>query len=49
MDRLLDEERAQEEADNRVETLKSKFEAIRRRKEAARLQKEKKVAGKGKS
>jgi len=33
MDRILDEERAQEEADDRVKSLKSRLEAIKRQRE----------------
>ncbi|KAF8339858.1 uncharacterized protein EI90DRAFT_3117610 [Cantharellus anzutake] len=41
MDRLLDEERAQEEADARVNALKARMEAIRQKREAIRAQKQK--------
>ncbi|TFK50075.1 hypothetical protein OE88DRAFT_317578 [Heliocybe sulcata] len=39
MDRLLDEERAQEEADEKVNALKTRLEAIRKRREAAKAAK----------
>ena len=41
MDRLLDEERAQEEADMRVTALKSRLDALRKKREAARFAKAK--------
>lgn len=41
MDRLLAEEQAQEDADNRVAALKARLEGIKKRKEAARLLKQK--------
>ena len=44
MDRLLEEEQAQEEADARVSVLKSKLEALKRNREAARAAKAKKAA-----
>jgi zinc finger protein 830 len=42
MDRLLAEEQAQEDADNRVTVLKARLDGIRKRKEAARLMKKQK-------
>jgi len=41
MDRLLAEEQAQEDADNRVAVLKARLDGIRKRKEAAKLMKQK--------
>jgi len=43
MDRLLDEEQAQEEADAKVSLLKSKMDALKKRREAAKAAKGKKV------
>ncbi|KAG8970572.1 hypothetical protein FRC03_006701 [Tulasnella sp. 419] len=39
MDRLLDEERAQEEADDKVRSLKARLEAIKKQREASRAKK----------
>ena len=39
MDRLMEEEQAQEEADARVTALKTKLEALKARREAARAAK----------
>ncbi|RPD60972.1 hypothetical protein L226DRAFT_53475 [Lentinus tigrinus ALCF2SS1-7] len=44
MDRLMEEEQAQEEADARVSVLKNKLEALKRNREAARAAKAKKTA-----
>ncbi len=41
MDRLMDEERAQEDADTRVQLLKTKLEALRRKRELAKANKQK--------
>lgn len=41
MDRLMDEERAQEDADTRVQLLKTKLEALRKRRELAKANKQK--------
>ncbi|KAH0578903.1 Zinc finger protein 830 [Termitomyces sp. J132] len=38
MDRLMDEERAQEEADQRVLSIRAKFEALRKKREAKKIQ-----------
>ncbi|KAG6877947.1 hypothetical protein C0993_001805 [Termitomyces sp. T159_Od127] len=38
MDRLMDEERAQEEADQRVSSMRAKFEALKRKREARKVQ-----------
>jgi len=45
MDRLVDEERAQEEADARVSALKARLDLVKKRREQAREAKEKKAAG----
>ncbi len=37
MDRLMEEEQEQEDADNRVVALKERLERIKRRREAAKL------------
>ena len=39
MDRLLEEEQAQEEADARVSVLKNKLDALRKKREAAKAAK----------